>query len=49
MQIKTTKPLTVRIGNEKAVILPHHRLTIPDPIGKQLVARHPHVRRVKTK
>lgn len=47
MQIKTTKPLAVQICTQKTVILPHHRLTIPDSIGKRLLARSPHVRRVK--
>ena len=47
MQIKTTKPLTVRIGTKRVSILPHHRPVVNDRIGKQLLARSPHVRRVK--
>lgn len=47
MHLKTTKPLAILIGTKKTVILPHHPLTVPDHIGKRLLARSPHVRRVK--
>lgn len=48
MKVKTSTPISIRIGEKRNVLLPHQRLDLPDALEKKLLKLHSDVlRRVR--